>query len=61
MVETINNSFRTSIQWSRLIPDGTGQSILKLFLFPMIILMNLSRKEFPTASAMIGKLVMISR
>lgn len=24
MVETGHNSFRTSIQWSRLIPDGTG-------------------------------------
>nr|WP_189372407.1 glycoside hydrolase family 1 protein [Enterococcus sp. OL5] len=25
MVETGHNSFRTSIQWSRLIPDGTGE------------------------------------
>jgi 6-phospho-beta-glucosidase len=33
MKETGHNSFRTSIQWSRLIPDGTGEINMKAVAF----------------------------
>ena len=39
MKETGHNTFRTSIQWSRLIPAGTGE-VNQAVAFIMIISMN---------------------
>ena len=40
MKETGHNTFRTSIQWSRLIPAGTGEVNQEAVAFIMIISMN---------------------
>ena len=40
MKETGHNTFRTSIQWSHLIPEGTGEINQKAVSFIEIILLN---------------------